>query len=412
MPTSRKSPVEYRFVRRRWTFLFRLVDAIGYALVRFWSRLRRRGPSSATAEPERVLLIQLDHLGDAVLTTALLPGLRRLYRRARIDVLAAPWNAAVFAARSEVNVIHVSRWNRFHRGRAWLWPISLSYWALALRKGRYDVAIDVRGDFTIAALATLAGIPRRVGWPCAGGGFFLTDEVPYEPGRHEVESRRAILAALGAATPRMFGPSYACAPEADRFVTHMLGDFRRNGRPLLVFHVGAGTAAKSWPAEHWRELIGRAVVDLDANVVLVGGNSEVAAARRITEDRFWPNVMDWTGRLTIDQLAALARRADVFVGADSGPAHLAAATGTTVVVLFSGTGEARQWRPWGDKVHVVSHDVACAPCYCKRCPLASHPCMTEITPQRVVDALQPFVDGPMLLPFAVPAGEGPAGGLA
>ena len=54
---------------------------------------------------------------------------------------------------------------------------------------------------------------------------------------------------------------HAASPEAKRFVFHLLGEFSRRDRPLLVFHIGAGTASKTWPVEHWRELVGRAVVE-------------------------------------------------------------------------------------------------------------------------------------------------------
>jgi lipopolysaccharide heptosyltransferase II len=406
MPTPFEPPSQYRFVRRRWHVLFRLVDFVGYRLARFLARIRRTPQPVDPAEVRRVLLIQLDHLGDAVMTTSLLPALRRHYRHAAIDVLAAPWNAAIFGSRGEVGRIHLSGWNRFRRGCAWLWPFSALYWGWTLRRSGYDVAVDVRGEFSVALVMALAGISRRVGWDCAGGGFLLTDSTPYEPGRHEIESRRALLTTLGAAAPRVFAPAFAPTEDAERFIGHMLGDFRRGGRPLVVFHVGAGTQAKTWPVEHWRELIGRAVVELDANVVLVGGNGEVAGAREITHDRYWPNVMDWTGRLSLDQLAALARRANVFLGADSGPAHLAAAAGANVVVLFSGTNDPNQWRPWGERVRVVRHAVPCAPCFAKRCPLAGHPCMTDLTPSDVLEAVQTFVDAPTILSFTTAAAAG------
>src|SRR5205085_372593 len=103
---------------------------------------------------------------------------------------------------------------------------------------------DVRGEFTIALLMALAGVPRRVGWTCAGGGFLLTDSAPFEPERHEVDSRRALLTTLGATLPQTTAPSFSPTDEADRFVSHMLGDFRRGSRPLVIFHVGAGTPAK------------------------------------------------------------------------------------------------------------------------------------------------------------------------
>jgi ADP-heptose:LPS heptosyltransferase len=152
---------------------------------------------------------------------------------------------------------------------------------------------------------------------------------------------------------------------------------------LVVVHVGAGTAAKSWPVEHWRELIGRLIVGHGAQLVLVGGGKDRIIARRILGDRPWPGVTDWTGQLGIDELAALLRRAEVMVGADSGPAHLAAAVDTPVVVLFSGTNQPRQWRPNGRSVAVVRRPVACSPCHRERCPLSEHPCMRELLPRRV-----------------------------
>ena len=167
--------------------------------------------------------------------------------------------------------------------------------------------------------------------------------------------------------------------------------------PLFVMHVGAGTPAKQWPAEHWRELIGRIVFRHAARVVLVGGRSDRIIARRILGDcpdfrsakmGLSPSLdaepaADWTGRLGIVELAALLEAADLFVGADSGPAHLAAAVGTPGVVLFSGTNSPRQWRPPGPLIRVVRHPVECSPCHRERCPLAEHPCMNGLKPSRM-----------------------------
>jgi lipopolysaccharide heptosyltransferase II len=407
MPPS-SNPVaapRYRFVRMRWHLLFAVVDAIGTLVARLLSKFRK-----ASNEPQRphevrrVLLVQLDHLGDAVLTTSLLPGLRERFPQATIDVFCAPWNCEVFVRR-EVGRIFVSRWNRFQRRFAWLWPCSTIYWGWKLRTRKYDIAVDVRGEFSVALLMTLCGAKRRVGWPCAGGGFLLTDRVEYVPHRHEVESRHAMLRTLGYEKRGITPPSFTPSPDADRFVVHMLGEFLRDDRPLLVFHIGAGTPAKTWPVEHWRELLGRASLEFDARVILVGGTADVETARTITQDQFWPGLMDWTGRLTIDQLAALLRRADVVIGNDSGPAHLAAAVETETVVLFSGTNDPALWRPWGERVQVLRNAVTCSPCYRTKCPLADHPCLRGLTPETVIDALHSILDGPAILPLPQLAGR-------
>jgi ADP-heptose:LPS heptosyltransferase len=99
-------------------------------------------------------------------------------------------------------------------------------------------------------------------------------------------------------------------------------------------------------------------------------------------------VIDWTGQLGVGELAAVIEQSDVFVGADSGPAHLAAAVGTPAVVLFSGTNDPRQWQPWGSGVTVVRRVVRCSPCHRERCPLKDHPCMNGLEVAEVARAVE------------------------
>jgi ADP-heptose:LPS heptosyltransferase len=156
----------------------------------------------------------------------------------------------------------------------------------------------------------------------------------------------------------------------------------------IAVHVGAGTAAKQWPADRWRDLVAWLVVRLGAEVVLVGGKGERIIARRIIGPSPYPGVIDWTGQLGVGELAAVIEKSDLFVGADSGPAHLAAAVGTPAVVLFSGTNDPRQWRPWGTGVTVVRREVRCSPCHRERCPLRDHPCMKGLQVEEVARAVE------------------------
>jgi ADP-heptose:LPS heptosyltransferase len=99
------------------------------------------------------------------------------------------------------------------------------------------------------------------------------------------------------------------------------------------------------------------------------------------------------------ELAVLIQQAHAFVGADSGPAHLAAAVGTPVAVLFSGTNNADQWQPRGGPVSVLCHPVACSPCHRTRCPLADHPCMNGLLPRTVLAVIERILEesaAPML----------------
>jgi heptosyltransferase-2 len=397
----RRRPLgRYRYVRLRWRVLFAVIDAVGSAV---WgiARFLRRSITGYRAEtdlgefrPRRILLVQLDHLGDGLISTVLLPLLRRRWPEAEIEVLASPSNRAVFEAATAVDRVHVAAVNRFARRRIlrWGWLVSLVGWGWHLRRRGVDLAIDARGEFPLALLCWLSGAHVRVGWSCGGGGFLLTHAPTYVHGRPEVASRLALLAELGIrpasesdARPRFRVSQTACkqlSGELDRLPAG----------PLVVVHVGAGMPAKQWPAEHWRTLVAELHRRHAACVVLVGDTAERPIAAAITAGQ--PKaIVDWTGRLTLDQLAALVERAELFLGADSGPAHLAAAVDTPVVALFSGTNQSEQWQPCGRRVVVVRQPVACAPCHRRCCPRPDHPCMTGLSPAAVLTAAERMLCG-------------------
>jgi heptosyltransferase-2 len=330
--------------------------------------------------------VQLDHLGDAMFTTAMLPALKARYPQAEIEVLASPAAADVFRGRADVNRVWIYRRYRFVRDGGWGWPASVLLWGLRLRRRRYDLAFDCRGEMPIALLMWLAGAKRRVGWAAGGGGFLLTDSVEFIPGRHEVESRRAMLAQLKIAGGTE--PALEPSRQAMQSVAQRLAKISGANEKLYVLHIGAGTQAKRWPVVHWRELVRRLRLEHHGRVVLVGALAERGLARRITRLAASPKVVDWTGRTTVLELAALARMADLFIGADSGPAHVAAAAGVPTVVLFSGTNQAEQWTPRGPRVYVVRRPVACSPCHREVCPLADHPCMQDLRPIEVLHTVE------------------------
>lgn len=455
MLLRRRSPGKhYRYVRWRWRVFCALIDGIGTFL---WGVFRLLGQRSQEGlrscqriflffralvggkrgllarpkeekraqTPQRILVIQLDHLGDAVISQVIFPLLHQRYPEAEIHVLASPWNQEIFQMLPEVQRIHVWAGNRFQRcGGAgegnfgWLrklrWVGELWIWGWRLRLQRYDLGIDVRGELPHAVLMWLAGIRRRVGWASGGGRFLLTDWPSYRPARPELYKRLDILKCLGIepASPRQTlwpqlpPPPWAKQSLVERFPElakacsalqpestdpqQLLSPRRAPGpaRPLVVCHIGAGTEAKQWPFEHWSELIAQ-LLSRPLRVVLVGGKSDQAKAARLLENlpADPSRLSNTTGKLRLQELAALLEQADLLIGADSGPAHLAAAVGRPVVVLFSGASRLLQWRPRGPWVQVLRHRVPCQVCHRPRCPSSDHPCMRGIQPEEVLRAL-------------------------
>ncbi|MBN1587897.1 MAG: glycosyltransferase family 9 protein [Pirellulales bacterium] len=389
----RRRPLgRYRYVRLRWRVLFAVIDFVGTVVFRLGRWLRRWGgprETAATGDPRVILIVQLDHLGDAILSTGMIAMLRRRWPDASIEVLTGEWNQQLFSAIDAVDRVHVSRLNRFSRAGRFGWPAAVFWWGWRLRRRRADLGIDVRGEFPLALILWLCGARRRLGWAAGGGGFLLTDSPAFVPNRPETESRRALLAELGvvASRPEEFWPVLRPTEAARRRIRHQITRQGLRG-PFVALHVSAGTAAKQWPTEHWRELIGRLIVGKGLEVVLVGSGADRIIAQSILAGKDWPGVFDWTGRCDVVELGALFERAGAAVGADSGPTHLAAAVGRPVVVLFSGTNRPEQWQPQGANVAVLRRPVACSPCHRDRCPRADHPCMRELGPEQVERAVE------------------------
>jgi lipopolysaccharide heptosyltransferase II len=406
-----KPLARYRYVRLRWRMLFAIIDFAGGLVTRLIGV--RRGVSPLVADragglrsPRSILLVQLDHLGDAILSIGLLRGLKAAWPRARIDVLASPSNAQLFDCLPEVRRVFVAQVTRFCGAGTLPWIASTLRWGWSLRRYRYDLAIDPRGDLPAAVILRLCGAPVRLGWGCGGGGFLLTHQAEFVWGRHEVLSRQALLDELNIVPPSN-APAWPPRLVASRFASEEIDRRLSASSPRIVLHVGAGTHAKRWPAEHWQELIGRLILEYDASIVLVGSAADrelvgtMPGARRGSPDPAdaWtaglppvlPGVQNWCGKLSLDELAALIERANLLISGDSGPAHLAAAVGTPVVVLFSGTNNPEQWRPWGVNVRVVNHSTPCSPCHLASCPLRNHPCMRDLQPLAVLAAAREFL---------------------
>ena len=188
----------YRYSKLRWRIIVYALDAVGTLAMAVWRLFRK---ARTVTVPRRILILQLDHLGDSVLTSPLIAGLRAVYPAATIDVLASPSNHEVFEADPGVSRVRIAErtWFERHPSR---WGLLREVWRLgrSIRGEKYDLGIDVRGDVLSVLVLTLGGIPRRVGWAMGGGAFLLTDVADWVRGRHEVRARMALLKPLGIST--------------------------------------------------------------------------------------------------------------------------------------------------------------------------------------------------------------------
>ena len=197
---------------------------------------------------------------------------------------------------------------------------------------------------------------------------------------HEVERSLSLVATLGYRLPG--GDDGGLQVRRPREV-----DVPALDAETIAVHPGASVPARAWSAQRHRELVD-ALVDAGWRVVVTGGPGERDLTRFVA-GHTRPAVMDLGGATDLAQLAAVLAGCQAVVTGNTGPAHLAAATGTPVVSLFAPTVPASRWRPWGVR-HVLlgDQDIACAGCRATCCPLPGHPCLDGVSAGDVIAALR------------------------
>ncbi|HLI07583.1 MAG TPA: lipopolysaccharide heptosyltransferase II [Ktedonobacteraceae bacterium] len=373
-----------------------LMNIIGVLL---W--LSRRGQclpplTPQTFQPQRILVIRLDLIGDLVLSLTVVRALKRTYPDAEIDLLAVPASGSIASHDPDLHEIIGYDPNIWRRPRALLrWKNWREARVLLKRlRGRhYDLAISVFGPWA-ALLAVLSGAPRRVGFGREGYFGFMTDSVPgrhWKPGdrKHEVDYCLQLAQKAGATiTPEDRIPRLYVAAGAQQAVARLLREAgaREGDGPLIACHVSSNNGqSKRWPLPYWATLLDRLIRERHAHVVLTGAPADLPLIAEITS-RMREQPINLAGKTSLPQLAALLQRADLMITGDSGPMHIAAAVGTPLIAIHGPTDPA-QSGPVSPQATMLRSTIWCSPCYRAKdtadCRFYTTQCMKNITPSQV-----------------------------
>lgn len=158
--------------------------------------------------------------------------------------------------------------------------------------------------------------------------------------------------------------------------------------PYVVVHPGASVPARAWSTAANAALVD-ALAARGRRVVVTGSRDERELAAAVAGAPGRAGVVDLAGTCDLAGLAAVLAGADVVVVGNTGPAHLAAAVGTPVVSLFAPTVPSVRWAPWGvPTVLLGDQGIDCGGCRSRTCPVAGHPCLSSVTVDDVVDAVE------------------------
>jgi predicted lipopolysaccharide heptosyltransferase III len=336
------------------------------------------------ADVRRVLVVRLRSIGDTVLATPSLHALRRFLPRARLDVLLEDWVAPLLEGSPEVDrVLTVERGSTSSRLQA----------ARMIRAERYDVAYNLHGGTTAALLTRATGARRRVGYAAYSYASLHNYTAPPSSelwGRektHSAEQQLALAGWTGVPVTDRPASRLAVTSEAQGRVARRLREAGLGeASDFALLHPAAAFDTKTWASENFARVIEHlAARGLASIAVASAGEARVVEA---LNSHTRAPVVSFTD-LSLPELTALASRARLFVGNDSGVAHIAAAVSTPQVVVF-GSSNVAHWSPWTRApFEVVREEMPCAPCPGYTCAEFGEPeCIRRVPVERVTAAVE------------------------
>jgi heptosyltransferase-3 len=329
----------------------------------------------------RILVIGMGHIGDALLITPALELLSHFFPQAEISVVARRGTEAVLENNPFIKEIYtageITSNQRMHRRtksslgkRLGQIPRGLRL-IRQLRRQHFDLVIDFNGGDRAAIMAFCSGARERVAYQPTGGFMGKSRAYTHVFGRasgprHKVSSMADLVFQFASTRPEFSAQKFTVGPlilkptaKNSSWAEAEWPARTADSRPRVLLHPTSRVAYKCWAPAKWADVIERLQKTFGARLMLTCSPDpeEIKMAEAVL-DLCSTRPESRLGNLSLGQLAALIERADLFLGVDSAPMHMAAAVGTPVIAVFGPSNE-MDYSPWGENNRVVRRPCPC-----------------------------------------------------
>ena len=309
---------------------------------------------------KKVLIIRIGAIGDVVETTGLLRALKKAGYC--IDYLTG--NAPAQLLKNDLDIENLFILEK--KSYSYIFKL-----AQKLRKEKYDTILNLQPSLRFKTLCFLAKAKRVFNYKKsyefhAVENFFETGKRAFA----QIELEKNITLNI---------PN-----ELKEKMQQQLGN-----KLKIAFNTGANSSrqGRKWCIDYWIELAQLLLAKYDAEIFVVGGKEDEANVQELLKKI--PEIKSFAGKLSLPETAAILSCADIVISGDTGPLHIASATGTTCVGLYGCCSVSRSG-PYGIKHKTIKSQYPCSPCDKRRCQLIKSdiddtPCMREIKPEKVLN---------------------------
>jgi lipopolysaccharide heptosyltransferase II len=260
----------------------------------------------------------------------------------------------------------------------------------SIRQQRFDLVLDLQRHAKSGLVSRFSGAPVRVGFHHTntkeGNWLFNTHTIePVAEFSLKLRQYLKFADALGLPDDGIHFDLRVRKDEEEK-VEALLAD---TPRPFVAYFLGSRWPSRFWFPEATAQVARVFRQEYGMGAVLLGGPGEVSFAQKVSE-ALGGRVSNLSGKTSLREVIGIFSRATLAIGPDSGPMHIAAATGIPVISLWGATSPVRS-APWGSEPLVIQGQAACSPCYVHRCPIERR-CMRTITPEDVLSRARPILN--------------------
>ena len=283
-------------------------------------------------QPSRILIIRTGALGDTIVMSVVYRALRKYFPAARIEALGHAERLRIINTPGLIDRITSIDAAGFS-------ALFLDNTSLPDRQRAYFQQFDVILLYTVDPKKTIYGNLCKI---CAHPVYSFD---PFPPPGRNIHITAYLLATLQSVGIQDSGLTPEITFPKTSFPTSSFDDFR------VAVHPGSGSPTKNWPAENFAHICQRLIDRHQARIMLICGPADRWVEEAVVP-RLPPDATVLIRQPDVEKLAAHLRQCRLFLGNDSGIAHLAAAAGVPTAALF-GPSNPQIWRPIGAHVRII-----------------------------------------------------------
>ncbi len=306
---------------------------------------------------KNILIVRTDRIGDVVLTTPAIKAICQSCPSSRISIIVTPATYDLVNGNPYVDEVLVDYVQGRHKGLFGFLRL-----AREIRLKKFDLAIIFHTKRRYNLACYIAGIPCRLGYKNKKLGFLLTlplKDVRPLGTKHEAEYCMDVLKAIGIEKHDLdiFVP---LQKEAEGWMFNWMRENNLKPNEFITIHPGASDPAKCWPTANFALLMDRLAERYALKIVLIGSPQTMPSAQEILrQTQKTSQFLNLTGKTSLAQMVSLLRRSRLLISNDSGPVHVAAGVGTSVISLFLRDQpgiNAERWKPLGSKSFILGNN--------------------------------------------------------